>query len=86
LGLIPCRHRADKTITGVTPAGAFDASARPRPCMVAFPYAGAHEILREGRGKHFDPKVVDIFFEKRIEIEEVQRNFRNEVSLDALAS
>jgi response regulator RpfG family c-di-GMP phosphodiesterase len=34
--------------------------------------------LRHGRGKHFDPRVVDVFFESLDEILEIQERFRDE--------
>ena len=39
---------------------------------------GIYEILREGRGSHFDPIILDKFFEMRSEIEETQENYKHE--------
>jgi putative two-component system response regulator len=40
----------------------FDALTTQRPYKKAFGNAEAFAILKDGRGKHFDPNIVDIFF------------------------
>lgn len=42
-------------------ADVFDALSSRRPYKAAFPLAKCVEILEEGRGAHFDPKVLDAF-------------------------
>lgn len=59
-------------------ADVFDALTSKRPYKPAFPNDEAYEILREGRGSHFDPCILDKFFEIRDEIEETQRNYQEE--------
>ncbi|MFC1491575.1 HD-GYP domain-containing protein [Nitrospinota bacterium] len=51
----------------------FDALSSERPYKKAFSIKDTFEILREGRGKHFDPHVVDVFFKRRSAILEVQK-------------
>ena len=59
-------------------ADVFDALTSKRPYKHAFPNNEAYEILREGRGCHFDPCILDKFFDMRDEIEEAQRNYQDE--------
>jgi putative two-component system response regulator len=56
-------------------ADVFDAVTSARPYKPAFPNEEAFRILREGRGTHFDPRVVDVFFEHLDEILEIQRKY-----------
>ena len=42
-------------------ADVFDALISPRVYKKAMPYQEAHDIIAAGRGKHFDPDVVDAF-------------------------
>lgn len=42
-------------------ADVFDALINPRVYKPAMPYAAARDIISAGRGKHFDPDVVDVF-------------------------
>jgi putative two-component system response regulator len=47
----------------VTLADTFDALVSARPYKKAFPVEKSCEIIRNERGSHFDPEVVDSFFE-----------------------
>ncbi len=49
-------------------ADVFDALSSKRPYKPAFPVDQCMQILEEGRGKHFDPQVLDAFFRRRAEI------------------
>jgi putative two-component system response regulator len=53
-------------------ADVFDALSSRRPYKPAFPLAKCFQILEEGRGKHFDPVVLDAFFQAREEIIRIQ--------------
>jgi putative two-component system response regulator len=53
-------------------ADVFDALSSKRPCKDAYPIDRCFEILREGRGKHFDPHLLDVFLACRAEIEQIQ--------------
>jgi len=46
----------------------FDAISTKRPYKDAYPIEKCFTIILEGRGKHFDPAVVDAFFRRRHEI------------------
>ncbi|MEE9273782.1 MAG: HD domain-containing phosphohydrolase, partial [bacterium] len=56
----------------------FDALTSKRPYKEAFPNEEAFSILREGRGTHFDPTVIDAFFENVDEIEDIQKRYQEE--------
>ena len=56
----------------------FDAVTSERPYKPAFPNEEALQLLRDGRGKHFDPRVVDVFFECLNEILAIQEKFKDE--------
>ena len=57
-------------------ADVFDALTSKRPYKEAFPNEKAYAILKEGRGRHFDPRVVDVFFEHLEEILAIQDKHR----------
>ena len=59
-------------------ADVFDAVTSERPYKPAFPNEEALELLRDGRGKHFDPRVVDVFFECLEEILAIQAKHKDE--------
>jgi len=67
--LIPIEGR----ITAV--ADVFDALSSARPYKKAMPLEQCIQILEDGRGKHFDPMVLDAFFRRQDEILEVQRKY-----------
>ncbi|MDO9547792.1 MAG: response regulator [Candidatus Marinimicrobia bacterium] len=56
-------------------ADVFDALTTKRPYKEAFSNEEAFDIIRKGRETHFDPEVVDIFFDKVSEIEAVQSKY-----------
>jgi putative two-component system response regulator len=53
-------------------ADVFDALTSDRPYRKAFPLEKAVEILRGERGKHFDPRLVDLFFESMDQVVEIR--------------
>lgn len=59
----------------VAVADVFDALMSPRPYKPPFSLAQTKEILQEGKGNHFDPYIVDLFFEKIDEVMEIWENF-----------
>ena len=61
----------------ISVANVFDALTTTRPYKSRIPNEEALELIRNGRGTHFDPKVVDIFFENIDEILEIQRTFED---------
>jgi len=56
-------------------ADVFDALTSDRPYKKAFPNEKAFAILREGRGAHFDPEVIDVFFDRLGEIVKIQERY-----------
>lgn len=52
-------------------ADVFDALSSTRPYKTAFAVPKCFEILRESSGSHFDPEVVDAFFDSESEILDV---------------
>ncbi len=53
-------------------ADVYDALSSRRPYKPAFPRQKCFAILEEGRGRHFDPRVLDAFFVCSREIEQIQ--------------
>ncbi|MBT3224319.1 MAG: two-component system response regulator [Proteobacteria bacterium] len=53
----------------------FDALTSKRPYKDPFSLEKSFAIIREGRGSHFDPDVVDAFFEVIVEILEYKERF-----------
>lgn len=49
-------------------ADVFDALTMKRPYKEAWPIAKAFEELRNGSGSHFDPRLIDLFFEHQLDI------------------
>jgi putative two-component system response regulator len=58
-------------------ADVFDSLSSARPYKAAFPVEHCLEIIREGRGTHFDPKIVDIFFNSLEEILRLQKTLQD---------
>ena len=59
----------------VAVADVFDALGSPRPYKPALPDEKVMEIMAEGRGTHFDPKVYDAFMRALPEIKQVREHF-----------
>ncbi|MDA0284996.1 MAG: response regulator [Planctomycetota bacterium] len=59
-------------------ADVFDALNSERSYKEAFPLDRCFEILSEGRGKHFDPELLDVFLSCREDIERIQFENREE--------
>ncbi len=56
-------------------ADVFDALSTERIYKPAFPLEKCLAIIREGRGAHLDPEIVDVFLESLDDVLEIQRNF-----------
>ena len=56
-------------------ADVFDALSSKRPYKDAFPAEKCIAILKEGRGQHFDPQLVDLFFNRMDEVLEIRDQF-----------
>lgn len=62
-------------------ADVFDALTSQRPYKEAFSNEQACAFLRSGRGSHFDPKMVDTFFDRWGEVRKIQEQYRHEEPL-----
>lgn len=58
-------------------ADVYDALISERVYKPAFPHDKAKEIILEGKGKHFDPKVVEAFIHCEAEFLKIADNFRD---------
>jgi putative two-component system response regulator len=58
-------------------ADVFDALTSKRPYKEPYPNEKALEIMREGRGTHFQPELLDLFFDNFAMVEEIQKQFRD---------
>jgi len=56
-------------------ADVFDALSNKRPYKPAFPLERCFAMLEEGRGTHFDPRILDAFFARRKEVLRVRREY-----------
>jgi putative two-component system response regulator len=70
----------------VAVADVFDALTSERPYKKAWDLDRATGLLKESRGGHFDPEVVDAFFDVFHEVLEVKRQYQDADMLEALAS
>lgn len=59
-------------------ADVFDALTSKRPYKEAFSLDKSFAIIREGRGGHFDPEVVDAFFSVEKEILSIRETFKDQ--------
>jgi len=59
-------------------ADAYDALTSRRVYKKAFSLAETESILVKERGSHFDPRVVDLYFEQRKKMLEIKHKFRQE--------
>lgn len=62
----------------VAVADVFDALSSSRPYKRAFDLEHALSIMREERGKHFDPEVLDAFLEALPAIEKIRNEFSDD--------
>jgi putative two-component system response regulator len=62
-------------------ADVFDALTSKRPYKVPFSVEKSLAIIREGKGSHFDPDVVDAFFAIQDEILSIKQQYENDDQL-----
>lgn len=60
-------------------ADVYDALISRRVYKPAMPHAQAVEIVRDGRGSHFDPSLVDCFLEDREEFHEIATRYNDDI-------
>lgn len=58
-------------------ADVFDALTTDRPYRTALPTSKALQMMRDERGKHFDPDVLDTFFQCVPQVEEIRDRVRD---------
>ena len=58
-------------------ADVFDALGSDRVYKKAWPLEKIYNLIKEERGRHFDPKLVDVFFEKQEEILKIREHFKD---------
>ena len=64
----------------VAVADVFDALTSERPYKKAWTVEQAAELLREGRGRHFDPACLDAFFASWADVMAVHARYRDVVA------
>lgn len=64
-------------------ADVYDALISSRPYKAGMPHARAIEILREGRGTDFDPRILDIFLDIHEHFRDIARTFSDAVAQGA---
>ena len=62
----------------VAVADVFDALSSRRPYKPPFPIDKCFELLQNGRGTHFDPRVLDAFLARREDVVRIQIEYANE--------
>lgn len=58
-------------------ADVYDALISVRPYKRAFEHSAAIEMIKQGRGSHFDPDVVDALLELENEFQKIAENFKD---------
>ena len=64
----------------VAVADVYDALTSKRPYKEPFSVDKALDIMRQGRGTHFDPKVLDCFMENVDEVKEIGKRYADDTS------
>jgi putative two-component system response regulator len=67
-------------------ADVYDALISVRPYRRAYSHAEAIELMKEERGKHFDPDVLDAFLRIEGEFRVIAERFRDELDEDLTSS
>lgn len=67
-------------------ADVFDALTSPRPYKPPFPASKAADILRQGRGTHFDPEILDLFLDSFDEVLAIMEKFSDSDAQDLPAA
>ena len=58
-------------------ADVFDALVSERPYKMAWKFDEAIKVLKQERGKHFDPDLVDIFFDNLTTIKSIYLDLKD---------
>ena len=78
LGLVGEEIPIEGRVTAI--AEVFDALSSERPYKSAFPSDRCFEIMREQRGRKFDPQLLDAFFSQSASILRIQSDFADQPS------
>ncbi len=62
-------------------ADVYDALVNRRVYKEEFSYAKTYEVMKAGRGTHFDPLLVDAFFEIKEEFREIAERYHDETGM-----
>ena len=65
-------------------ADVFDALCSERPYKPKFPLKKCLEIMLSERGTRFDPKVLDAFFARFVEIEEIRQAYNDQSAVETI--
>ena len=65
-------------------ADVFDALCSERPYKPKFPLKKCLEIMLSERGTRFDPKVLDAFFARFAEIEEIRQTYNDQTTVEKI--
>lgn len=65
-------------------ADVFDALTSQRPYKNAFPNERSYEIMRQGRGSYFDPRLLDLFLDNLDAVVAIQKQYPERFSLNIL--
>ncbi|MBS3764666.1 MAG: response regulator [Planctomycetes bacterium] len=63
-------------------ADVYDALSEKRPYRDPLPESEALEIMKSGRGAHFDPEIFDLFIENLDQIREIKQEFQEAPQMD----
>jgi response regulator RpfG family c-di-GMP phosphodiesterase len=66
-------------------ADVFDALTSQRVYKPAYPFDQALEIMREGRGHHFDPNLLDLFLASTDQLLQIKDQYADREDLDGLS-
>jgi putative two-component system response regulator len=66
-------------------ADVFDALTSRRPYKEPFPTEKALQIMREGRTTHFDPGVLDVFFDNLADVLAIKERYRDPATAESSA-
>ena len=65
-------------------ADVFDALTSERPYKKTFTNEASLDFMKEGRGKHFDPNLLDLFIENLDEVLGIQKKFQGDIQEAAM--
>ncbi len=86
--LISLGHESETAGDGIPLSGricaitdVFDALTTERPYKTIISNEESKEIMKEERGKHFDPELLDLFFDNFAEVISIQEKYRQDIQV-----